>query len=378
MKRYALIFILVTGASSLNAHILSSLNIGYGTFIHKIRRLFSSEIDNKLKSEHEKKIRDIAHKMGISADILIHAYPPEYKFLGPHCVGNRLYFDDEWFDDWAEYPQVQRFIIGHELVHAEKNHLPLRWIFRVVLILGALLLCVLVGIIYRLRSRQSNTGSFIDTFIMVGGAAVLLSLFGMFWISRQQEYEADASALELLGPHYGADTIAEGAALYFAKKCSFAQYSVLQKCIATHPHVLDRLKRMPVLKEISQQAVPNVLPLIKGQMVLRALGLYQDAVLGVAPNWDELIRTVRLSTIDKETRLALLSFLDKNELMALFKSLLKRPVPYEVLEQFGDYAPLLLEAIENNNRSQDVLEARIAKDIKDTEQELDQIIAVLS
>ncbi len=341
MKNYILILFMFGNVTCVNADMLSSLNTGIAKFVHGWRRLFSSEIDNKLKPEYEQLIRDLAQKMGITTDFQVFAYPASYKCMGPHCLGDRLYFDDEWFTKWADYPQVQRFIIGHELAHAEKKHIPLGWVYRLGFFIALVTLLMIIGAVWsrRRRSNKLIMGGFSEMLIIFSGAAILISGFGMLWFARHMEYEADAVALKLLSSSYSTHTIAEGAALYFAQMCPFTKHTVLQKIFETHPHPLDRLSRMPVPKKVSKDAVAKVVPLIKKRMIIRALLLHEACTIDEFTTiWQSICQAVRLCSITDQTKKTLLSSLNKEELSLLFKDLIgslkTQQIDHAVAQQF--------------------------------------------
>ena len=230
-----------------------------------------------LKPENEQLVRAIATDMNIK-EFGVHAYAAALKATGPHTIGNDVFFDDEWFKEWAHYPYVQRFIIAHELGHVEKSHL----VARVLSQFGTAAMSTVF--LYK-AGRALGLSPKVDTFFakqtpwLSSAARSFLGKLFLFnasmrlvkplasYVYRKQEFDADAFALEKLGPLYGNELIVQGAADYFKSAPGFEASA--RYINSTHPHSGDRIRAMGLSAKVSEEAGVQLIQLIKDRVKIR-------------------------------------------------------------------------------------------------------------
>lgn len=260
-----------------------------GSFVHSIRRLFNKNADARLKPEHEKEIRSLAEKMGIGQELNIHGVIQSFQKIGPCGFGNRLYFDDAWFDEWADAPHVKQYVIGHLLARVSLDHTPDFWtVAGIPTALGTYATYFLAryciddifnGIV---KSRYIRNLSGTKGIIAVGASCfvAILCMFtpiaGSFLLCREidkgMESTADSYVLEKLGPIFGEEVLAQGAGEYWAHVSS----SELYRLDACFTDLKDRLKRLKMPTIVSKKSVKQMLKGLKKRIIKRLIHLYED------------------------------------------------------------------------------------------------------
>lgn len=280
-----------------------------GKLVHSWRNSFYKYADAQLKPENEKKIRSIAEKMGIAPDELkIYANPSS---AGPHCIGDRLYFDDDWFDKWADSP-VKKFIIAHELSHLKKCHFPKLVAF----------FSFNVGVwfyttyrIWRYNFNNSDKGTSNDLKTAAYYASfcknIMCSCFFSYLYTKMQgsvfsvlafaqsrsyESEADALALEHCGPLSDNSMLAQGLGKELTKSAyDFRQHSFCEKLYARHPHPKDRLKNLNMPLDVSRQAGEEMLEILKERIIAHLCWILDPA--GPSKKWRLVVPVARLCSV---------------------------------------------------------------------------------
>ncbi len=295
----------------------NAFNRALGSSYRFLYKMAAGKADLSVQPQDEKLVRDIAQQMNIQQDIQVSLSPEAFKAVGPHNVGNCIFFNKEWFDQWRDYKDVQKFIIGHELSHLKDYHTPIRtftWVG------GALASYYLLN----KASQFSSLSDTIDTYVArkvswfpQKGRTILgkLMLFSMASriallltkkVSRVQEYQADAEALRMLSPIYG-DAVTQGAATYLSRVTSFKKYGMFEKIFQTHPHSRDRLRKLGLSKEVSQNAASELERIFKERVLIRLEALHgpqydHGRILGVIAkmqaNWLDISRVAALCSVD--------------------------------------------------------------------------------
>ncbi len=165
---------------------------------------------SSLAPEQERKIKNIAQKLGISQTIHIRkmnaqtlqqygyhnafAYFP--RLLGIVPVGSEafMYVSEGFFEDLD--PEEQEFLIGHELAHIQQGHT------RYAAVVYFLLVIVMsLGIWWALRKYQI-LGNWLAKGALWIVCMVSLNLAALYY-RRHIEWEADLHAIERLSAHNG-------------------------------------------------------------------------------------------------------------------------------------------------------------------------------
>lgn len=170
----------------------------------------------RLEPDQEAMILAIAQEMGItkkieirkmnSTALSIFGYHNAFVIFPTICaavipVGNVpvFYASAGFFEDIT--PMEQRFLIGHELIHAREGHCRLEGLIKFVSWVLSIILCGLLGLY--LKRRYPVRSSFLILPIMLWfGAFWLVHLSGLYY-RRQIEYVADAQSLKLLNSYDG-------------------------------------------------------------------------------------------------------------------------------------------------------------------------------
>lgn len=281
-----------------------TVNRWLGDAYHAFKKMIWKKEKLSLAPENEEYIRGIAQEMGLKDDVAMYAYSEKDHKGGPHSFGNSVYFSDEWFNEWADYPEVKRFVIGHELSHVKGYHSQIR-----AALLGGF--AVGSGLLLRevWRTNLPTKGAWLSkgSRLLLGNIALLMYVPLVLKVYRSQEDAADQDALKALGPIYGKETLVNGAATYFSQMSDFKKRSVLKKLFYTHPHSRDRLRKLGLKKEVSKKAALELERLLKERVLIRieALsGLQYDKdrikyiISRKDENWYRITVAAALSSVD--------------------------------------------------------------------------------
>jgi len=235
-----------------------TLNGVIGKVGHQVAKVVKPEFsDERLKPENEEAVRDIIKKMGVTKHIEIYKLPDGTN--NAYALGNNIYLDEsELFEDFEDNPEVRQFTVGHELVHADNNH-SLKKLAVVFVLSYGVSKAFNKGLQWVGIDKKSLEFDMQDPFTLENGArlyggtligvclgyGVLKPLFMPY--VRMHEREADLDAQERLGPIYGKDTLAQGAALTLAHNPE--PHTLLQRINTTHPHWTERLRYLKISKD---------------------------------------------------------------------------------------------------------------------------------
>jgi hypothetical protein len=202
-----------------------------------------------LKPEHEAYVRDLAKKMNIKTKVDFYALPFGHP-MGSHCLYNKIFIDESLFKGDQD---GLTFVVGHELMHAEKYHGLSRYAVFCGTCLPLYYLLKHVGTRYEIGKKADETGIPFAGYL-AGDYIPSLCAAGCGWLAQQVmarpcEREADLQALERLTPHIGADKIAQGAATILSQNCSFTPYTRFQQVMLDHPHPGERLRYLGIKEE---------------------------------------------------------------------------------------------------------------------------------
>ena len=235
-----------------------------GSAFNKLSGFLGHSSESLLKPENEALVHAVAQQMGLTEKFSVYARPG----MGPHATGDRIYFDDAWFEKYKNSPEVLRFIIGHELAHVENHDVPKRHFLR----MAALLACPVVAYVLMNNSplprlfynnkreypmKMDGLDALAFSLGMTGGILMHLK------VCRMQEFEADKFSLEKLKDAYDSESLVQGAGTYFSEVTSFAPYSFFESCFATHPHSRERLQALIFPESSSVKAGEKMIPLLK-------------------------------------------------------------------------------------------------------------------
>lgn len=223
-----------------------TLNGAIGVLQHTCTKFLYGYEDSPLDEKEEKAVRDLMQKMGITKDITL------YKLSGTNmssfCAGNRIFLNKRDYSNDDEF----RFLVGHELMHSEKNHA----LKAVTVYLGS---AYLIGKGIEKVLHDTGTDTKINTFnkkwlpflpekTLLSRAiwypATLVGLGLTRPLMRMFEREADYEAQKRLGEHYGEDSIAKGASELLVRRCSLEPYSTYDTLFASHPHPIERMRNL--------------------------------------------------------------------------------------------------------------------------------------
>ncbi len=297
-----------------------------------------------LSSAHEEFVRSVAKEMNIEG-VDVYAYHPLRAYLGPHCLGNNLYFSDDWFNTYKKAPLSQKFVIAHELAHVEKAHVLPRVMFQFGIPLIGWYLFRKLDKHYKLSEKayaslEEHTPWISKSYREVGcdffiysnivSACYRLGALLASKLSRSQEFEADAIALERLAPLYGADEIREAAADFFKTVEGFEPD--LKSPLSTHPHSGERLRELGLKKSVSEEAGALIYSLLEKRVHLRIeciLCPEEDeeqniiTVYRFTNNWTKLVQAARICSVHQDVAQKCIEGLHAETYLALFKELIE-------------------------------------------------------
>jgi hypothetical protein len=262
--------------------------------------------DCALKPEHEAFVRATAEQMGITEAFSVYSSVHASRHVfGPHVRGNRLYLDDAWFEEYKNFPEALRFVVGHELAHIEKQHVPLKHLASLVTITFSPM--ILTAALNRTSIPQTIAESVPerwreDAMTLLGYGTSLLAVTAgaliYFKLSRSQEYEADLFSLEKLSPKHGRKKLVKGAALFFARETSFAPESFMRRSFSTHPNSRERLKALSFPESASREAGEKMLSFTK-KLALRffcsIFGVFDEQEYSAL--WKEIVTAAQLVSV---------------------------------------------------------------------------------
>jgi Zn-dependent protease with chaperone function len=208
IKRYwyiAIALLLLTGFATLHIPFVSQKIQSYA--ISSTEELFGSQL---LLPVHEKKVREIAQKLGIThtihirkmnAQILQHlgyhnafAYFPHFLNIFPLGDQAFMYISEGFFEDLNS--EEQDFLIGHELVHIKQEHTKyapvICFVLFILMTLGVWLLRKNFAV---LHYWMASIGLWL--------ALMWIINVGHLFYRRHIEREADIHSLERLETHNG-------------------------------------------------------------------------------------------------------------------------------------------------------------------------------
>jgi len=169
-----------------------------------------------LASEQEALIRSIAQEMRINKKFLVRKMNSTalstfgyYNALVVHPtalngvipVGNCpiLYASASFFEDIT--PSEQRFLIGHELIHARDGHCRLEALVKLIIVIFFLALAILLSLYFKRKYPFNNSLLILPVFLAWFGF-VVIHLSGLYY-RRQIEWVADTESFKLLNSYEG-------------------------------------------------------------------------------------------------------------------------------------------------------------------------------
>lgn len=311
--------------------VLGKLYNSYTTYLGFPRR--------DLSAHHRELVNALAQDMKVER-AEVHAQDQLVAIKGPHATGNRIYLSDAWFNTWKHSPDVQKFVIGHELAHVGQVHAPIR-------ALGSILALALG--IYGVEAASYYTGvsayadAICTSYLPIlsqrqrsfFGHMILMLTGGTVGVAaaqkliRMQELEADRCVLEKLGPIHGYDVVRRGAAEYFKPLQGFEPQQ--RGWFARHPHSGDRLRALGLEKSVSQEAGASLEKLLEDRASMRvecALCSEDDTEKTVimcyrmSKNWEKIIGEARICSVHQDIAHALCKKLGTDRYIQLFTRIL--------------------------------------------------------
>lgn len=134
-------------------------------------------------------------------------------------------------------------IIGHEVTHLQKNHVRMRML---------LWLAVSLGVGFAVGWPQQ----WLPANIPAGPVLYGLFLFVLFFVSRRNEFAADAGAFNLTGDP---SALITGLARLSRLNTMPIEWGKFDEKIITHPSTLRRMKRLAQIGGMSEASVPELL-----------------------------------------------------------------------------------------------------------------------
>lgn len=156
-------------------------------------------------------------------------------------LGNNIYLTDYLLKNLSK--REVDAIIGHEVVHLQKKHVRTRILIWVVAIL-------LVGF------AAAWSEKWIPSNFPVGPVIYGVALFLLFFVSRRNEFAADAGAFRLTGD---AEAMITALAKVSRLNTMPIHWGKLDEKILTHPSTLGRIKHLARLGSISEARIPELL-----------------------------------------------------------------------------------------------------------------------
>lgn len=276
----------------------------------------SGQPSTALEPENEAIVQEVAKVMKIDK-VKVRSHQPSFAMTGPHANGDVIYLTDQWFKEGKHAPFVQKFVIGHELVHVDEAHSFLRLSCLYGLTFGS---AYLLKKLSDYTTLSEKTDHFVEQHFphvpyrtmfgkaYLGFAGFILGMIATTKLMRAQEFEADWNALEKMGPVYGHDKVRQGAAEFFSSNPGFEPHLV-RHVFSTHPHSGDRLRALGLKKEASQDAADLIQPLLEERVDLRIQCIAcpehdEEQKLLVthrlAKNWQKILRAVRICSVHQD------------------------------------------------------------------------------
>lgn len=269
-----------------------NVNGGIGLINHLGWRVCGGP-NERLKPENEKMVRDLMEKMGISKTIDIYRIPKDSGIA--YVMGNNIYIDEEYFfEDGKDRLDEARFVIGHELIHAEKNHVLLGILAKI----GAFTFCKsalqytgIGNFLYSATKKwvplNDRCRNILST-TTLAGATLCSAGYLVIAFSRRLERQADTEALTRLAPFYGKDALVQAGASFFARE-GFHEDPL--PGLAIHPSCQERLRYLGLSKDYVASHGEHLMPALKDLLVESAYKeVYRKSVKGAdLPDTDFLM-----------------------------------------------------------------------------------------
>ena len=246
--------------------VCSALSALMGKGYHTVDKLIWHYQYTRLKPENEAFARSVAEDIGVIQKIEFYALPPSQSHIGHLCSGNHIYLYERDFDYYKHHKHALRFVIAHELMHAEKFH-----ILKEIAAMGTLHIALdnLIRKLSQISPVKKRIDALQETMIQVEQAALsytpaafetslkftirnLLFLARHFLLakavklalrplSRAFEKEADLKAFTKLSKNAPLSHVKEGAKTFLLTYSSQKKRSWWKRAISTHPPLEERL-----------------------------------------------------------------------------------------------------------------------------------------
>jgi Zn-dependent protease with chaperone function len=156
-------------------------------------------------------------------------------------LGNNIYLTDYLLKNLSR--REVDAIVGHEVVHLQKKHLRTR-------------ILIWVGAMLVIGFAAAWSEKWIPADFPVGPVIYGFVLFLLFFVSRQNEFAADAGALKLTGD---AEAMITALAKVSRLNTMPIHWGKLDEKILTHPSTLRRVKHLANLGGVSEARIPELL-----------------------------------------------------------------------------------------------------------------------
>ena len=156
-------------------------------------------------------------------------------------LGNNIYLTDYLLKNLSR--REVDAIMGHEVVHLQKKHIRMR-------------ILILVGAVLLIGFGAAWSEKWIPADFPVGPVIYGFVLFLLFFVSRRNEFAADAGAFKLTGD---AEAMITALAKVSRLNTMPIHWGKLDEKILTHPSTLRRIKHLADLSGLSEARIPVLL-----------------------------------------------------------------------------------------------------------------------
>lgn len=291
------------------------LNGLVGKLAHGLFEL-SGKPSGVLNPAHEELVYSVAQELSMPVG-KAWACHESHKMYGPRTIGNDVYLSDEWFEAWKHNPLAQKFVLAHELAHAEHvDSLKRVTFFNATALVSAYLMYKACQ--YSKISEKADAWSARILPSWIGpawranlGKAALVGIgydiggLCLLQLARSQEFAADARAFEKLIPHHGRKELETAAADFFLVSPGFEPSA--RGPLSTHPHSGDRLRALGFSKALSEEAAEKIPQLLKARVQLRfdffisrSVDVQRQLQTDLEKNWLQIYQAARLCSVHQD------------------------------------------------------------------------------
>ncbi len=207
-------------------------------------RAFGIELHALTSGELRDRTFEIAGKAGAKLNQL-YVFPAEtLRLASAYAHSANMIFLTDYLVKNLSKREVDA-VIGHEMTHLRKRHAYIRQF-------------VLMGGMLALVAAESNSEQFTPPWIPLGPLVYGLVLLVLFFVSRQNEFTADAGSVKLTGD---AEAMMTALARISRLNTMPIHWGKLDEKTLTHPSTMRRIRRLARAGGISEARIPELLNL---------------------------------------------------------------------------------------------------------------------